>query len=141
MERMGPVRWRRGRGITYVLAFMVVFSLPALCVAAASPAKKAGATIVLFSVSESDEGREDGDLFESEEAPSENVLAEVEEAAPAWDEFSDGHDSQRSDEDLDPGSWSQVLEQPSIWDSRNPRVCCKLRDEFQFSHDLKPVVV
>ena len=123
---MGPVRWRRGRRIMCALAFMVVLSLPALCVAAASPAKKAGSTILLFLGSESDEGREDGSLSDSEDVASENVPTEVEDASPAWDEFSESEDSQRSDEDLDPGSWSQVLEQPSIWDSRNKRVCNRL---------------
>jgi hypothetical protein len=120
------VRWRRGRGIACAVALVVVLWLPVLNVAAASPVKKAGSTILLFLGSESDEGREDGSISDGEDPASENsVPAEVDEAPPAWDEFSEGQDSQRSDEDLDPGSWSQVLEQPSIWDSRNPRVCHK----------------
>lgn len=116
---MGPMRWQRGRGVMYALVFIVVLSIPALCVAAASPTKKGSpATILLFLGSESD----DGSLSDNEDAPSENAPAEVEEPPPAWDEFSESHDSQRSDEDLDPGSWSQVLEQPSIWDTRNKQV-------------------
>ncbi|KAG0601960.1 hypothetical protein M758_11G151000 [Ceratodon purpureus] len=135
---MGRVRWRRGRGITYALAFIVVLSLPAFYVAASAP-KKAGAKIVLFSMSESDEGREDGSVYESEDSASENLPAEVEEeATPAWDEFSDGHDSQRSDEDLDPGSWSQVLEQPSIWDSRNPRFASGIRKMVEAVNEEDP---
>lgn len=128
---MGPVRWRRGRGITFALAFIVVLSLPALCVGSASATKKGGSpTFVLLLGSESDESREDGGISDGDEAGSENVPAEVDEAPPAWDEFSESPESQRSDEDLDLGSWSQVLEQPSIWDSRNPKVCYKFAESM-----------
>lgn len=119
---MGSVRLRRGRPILYTVAFLVVLSLPALCLAAASP-KKGGNTILLFLGTESDENREDAGVPEGEDyEPSEEVQTEVEDASPEWDEFSESPDSQRSDEDLDPGSWIHVLEQPSIWDARNKQV-------------------
>lgn len=107
----------------YALVFIGMLSIPAF---AASSSKKGAPTILLFLGPESDENRDDdGSLLsdgEEEAASSENAPAEVEEPPPAWDEFSDSHDSLRTDEDLDPGSWSQVLEQPSVWDTRNPQV-------------------
>jgi len=116
---MGSIR--RGRPILRALVFLVVVSLlSALCVAAASP-KKGGNTILLFLGTESDD-RDAGVAEGEDNEPLEQVETEVEDASPEWDEFSDTPDAQHSDEDLDPGSWIHVLEQPSIWDTRNQQV-------------------
>lgn len=85
---------------------IIILSFSALSVASSQPKKAAPATILLF-------------LDEEDSFDGGNVPAEVDEPdSAAWDEFN----WSLSDEDLDPGSWSQVLENPSIWDTRNKQV-------------------
>uniref|UniRef100_A0A7I4C8R2 ERAD-associated E3 ubiquitin-protein ligase component HRD3A n=2 Tax=Physcomitrium patens TaxID=3218 RepID=A0A7I4C8R2_PHYPA len=124
---MGLSRWRGGGIILLAVALIVVLSLPALCTAAANSPKKDGSTILLFLGSDSDDNRDDGSLPDGEDGPSDSLQGKAEDAPPEWDEFSDSQDSPRTDEDLDSGSWSQVLEEPSIWDSRNTKFALGIR--------------
>lgn len=103
-------------------AFVLVMVIFLHAISVTEAAKKGGNTVLLF-LGEAEESRDEGSVSDEDVAPSESsIQADSHQEAPEWDEFGDNQDSQQSDEDLDPGSWSQVLEQPSIWDVRNKEV-------------------
>lgn len=112
----------KGRLRTLFPAFVLVMVIFLHAISVTEAAKKGGNTILLF-LGEAEESRDEGSMSDEDVAPSESsIQADSHQEAPEWDEFGDNQDSQQSDEDLDPGSWSQVLEQPSIWDVRNKEV-------------------